>query len=163
VLPAFASIEDLEARLPGGLSGDDTERAQAALADAASLIRAETSKAYVNEDGDLDLPTGADAWRADTLVRVNLSAAVRALVNPDGVKAEQIVSYRYELGNDSPDVYLTASEKRAVRKAAGLVGLAAVATTRGPLETPGPGTCGAWATAETYLPVSPAGSPIPFE
>lgn len=162
MLPAFASLDDLDERLPGGLEGVDVARAQAALEDAASLIRAETGKSYVDDVGSLALPTGDNAWRADTLTRVNLSVAVRAVTNPDGVSEQQIVNYRETLANASPDVYLTASERRSVRRAAGILGLAAVSTTRGPcLETPGPPIrCRG---AETYLEVEPAGEPIPWE
>lgn len=161
-LPAFVTLDDLDERLPGGV-GDDVARAQAALEDAAALIRTETGKAYIDAQGALDLPSGDDGWRADALRRVNLSAAIRALANPEGVTQEQIGNYSYQVGNASPDVFLTASEKRAVKRAAGQLGLASVSTTRGPLETPGPRCGSKWATADVYLPVDPPGAAIPFE
>lgn len=133
----------------------DPARAQAALDDASSLIRDEAGKSWVDDEGALALPTGTDAWRADTLVRVCCSAARRSLENPEGISQESLGSYSASMTNASSDVYLTSGERRSVKRAAGKGSIGAIPVTRGPLET---GACG----DTVYLPVSPAGQDIPF-
>lgn len=155
MLPAFASFQELAARTPGGIDDSDLERALAALDDASSLIRDEAGKSWVDTDGNLALPIGADAWRADTLVRVCCSAARRSLDNPEGVTQESLGAYSVGVSNSSSDVYLTSGERRSVKRAAGKGSIGAVPITRGPLETR---TC----SDTQYLPVTPTGQEIPF-
>lgn len=155
MLPAFASSAELAARIPGGIENGEMERALAALDDASSLIRDEAGKTWVDDEGELALPTGTDAWRADTLVRVCCSAARRSLENPDGVSQESLGGYAVSTANASSDVYLTSGERRAVRRAAGKATIGAIPVTRGPIETR---TC----TDTQYLPVTPEGQAIPF-
>lgn len=150
MLPAFATIDDLAARTPGGsITSTDEPRAQAALDDASAKIRAEAGLSWVDDGGDVveDLP--------DIIVVVCLAAALRAFVNPEGLVGESIGTYSETRPNPSTDVYLTAAERRLIHKAAGASrGLWAQPTTRGPLETPG-------GDDTVYLPVV-GGSPIPF-
>jgi len=137
MLPAFASFLELDARIPGGIADEDVERAQAALDDASTLIRAEASQNYVDDQGALTLPAGADAWRADVLVRVCLSAARRQLDNPDGISQEALGAYSVQQANASSDVYLTTAERRDVRRAAKKTGVTTVSTTRSDLASDG--------------------------
>lgn len=156
-LPAFASVEDLEARM-----GDvDDARAQAALDDASAFIRAEAGKDWAIEDAlDDDVP--------DVIVAITLKAARRALENPEGVTKESVGTYSVGYANSSSDVYLSSEERRLIRRAAGKSGLWTQATTRSDpatagLDTPGPPDYVRCGVADTYLPVEPPGAPIPFE
>ncbi len=125
VLPAFASTDDLSARLPGGLSDDDLTRAEAALSDASALIRAEAGKTWVD---DLLALSGVP----DVVVSITIAAARRALTNPDGVTSESVQDYSraFAATSASADIYLTRGEKSLVRRAAGGTGLWTLSTTR---------------------------------
>lgn len=129
-LPAFASVADLAARTPGGISDDDEARAQAALDDASSKIRAEAGESWVDANGDLDLPDDPD-WAADAIVRITLAVARRAMENPEGLTQESLGPYSESRSNASPDVYLTTAEKRDIAKiVGGTSGLWTLGTTR---------------------------------
>jgi hypothetical protein len=154
MLPAFATIADLAARIPGGIATADETRAQAALDDASTKIRSVANRAWVDAAGDVveDLP--------DIVFTVCLKAAQRCFDNPDGLKSEGIGTYAETRANPSADVYLTKAEERDIRRAAagGPAGLWTQTTTRGPLETPGRhGQCG----DTVYVDVV-GGSPIPY-
>lgn len=114
-LPAFATIDDLGARLPGGIPTGDEARAQAALDDASALIRSIAGKTWTTDGAlDDDVP--------DIILTIAVSAARRSFVNPSGVTQEgetagpfnRNVSY----ANASSDVYLTKAEKSQVLDAA---------------------------------------------
>jgi hypothetical protein len=170
MLPAFAKLEDLSARL-GRVFGDNTveeRRARAALDDVSSAIRDCAGKSWVNDDGELDLPSEASSTVPDTLRSVCVAAARRVYENPENYTQASIGATSYTYGNSSSDVYLTRSEQRRVRRAAGRSGLQAMPTTRstvgstgvaGGLET---ARCRDGATATEYLDVDPAGKQIPF-
>lgn len=145
MLPAFATIEDLAERIPGGIKEDDEPRAQAALISASTKIRAEAGKLWVDTEGDLvdGIP--------DIIVEICLSSAKRAFDNPDETTSESIGTYSQT--RSSPEAYLNSWERRQIRRAAGSTGLWSLPTTRGPLETDRDDT--------SYLPVV-GGSPIPF-
>lgn len=169
MLPALASLDQLDDRLPGGAGSVELARALAALDDASALVRAEARRNWTQVVDDvtvLDLPTGDDQWRADILVRVTLSAALRALTNPEGVTAEQVGTYQVSYGGArSTDVYLTAAEKVQVRRAAGISGLWTQSTTRGECpDTPSVRSdCGpAEFLPVEYAPAMSAGEPIPW-
>ena len=154
MLPAFATVEDLAARVPGGIAEADEARAQAALDDASAKIRSVANRPWVDAAGDVveDLP--------DIVFTVCLKAAQRCFDNPEGLASESIGTYAETRPNPSGDVYLTAEERRDIRRAAagGSGGLWTQPTTRGPLETPGrDGRCG----DTVYVDVV-GGSPIPF-
>lgn len=128
-LPAFASVADLAARTPGGIPDDDEERAQAVLDDASSKIRAEAGESWVT-DGELDFPDDPD-WAEDAIIRITLAVARRALSNPDGVESTTLGPFSETTSNASPDVYLTAAEKRDIAKiVGGTSGLWTLGTTR---------------------------------
>lgn len=129
MLPAFATIDDLAARLPSDIAGPDDARAQAALDDASALVRSYAGKSWVTDDVlDSDVP--------DIIVTVTVRCALRSFTNPSGVSQESAGPFSASYANSSSDVYLTAAEKAQVRKAAGRTGIAPLPTTRGDLETP---------------------------
>lgn len=124
MLPAFATIDDLDARLPAGVSGPDDARAQAALDDASALIRSQAGRSWVTDDElDDDIP--------DIIRTICVRAALRCFINPDGVTQEGAGPFNRSFANASSDVYLTAAEKAQVRAAAGKGGLWTQPTTRG--------------------------------
>lgn len=124
-LPAFASLEDLDLRIPGGLRDADRARAWANLLDASALVRVVVGGDYVDDSNAL---TGVPP----IFVSVVCASSRRALDNPDGIQEEALGSYRAVLSNPSGDVYLTAAETKNVRKAAGFTGLWVQPTTRDP-------------------------------
>lgn len=156
-LPAFATLDQLAARV----TVDDEDRAQAALDDASVEIRSIAGVSFVTNDV-LDF-TGYPSWAEDALVKVSCSAAARSLANPEGLtqQAETIGSYSHSdaFANASPDVYLTANEKRLVRRAAGRTGLGTITTTRAERTTDGV-LVDEYGTE--YLDVSPPGEPMPW-
>lgn len=133
-LPSLASLQQFEVRL--GTStlldeyGDPTDpnglRAQAALDDASALIRGEAGENWVDEYGELDeVP--------DIIESITMSVAGRAYQNPGGYSqattGDASVSYSRE-GN-AGTLYLTKSERQAIRRAAGKSGISSI-----PLEKP---------------------------
>lgn len=159
MLPAFATVDDLELRLPQAISNVDRPRAQAALDDAASLIREAGGKDWVTDD---DPPVLDDP--PDILLTICCRAALRSFVNPEGVSQEAAGPFSRSIANASSDVYLTKNEVAQVRRAAGKVGLGTIQTTRGDLETR-PVLCdgaGREGVADVYVDVEPAGQPLPF-
>jgi hypothetical protein len=112
MLPPFASVDDLETRI-GPV--DDEARAEAALDDASALIRAEAGKTWVTS-------TALDADVPDILAVVCITVARRVIENPNGVASESLGDATINYENASGDVYLTAGEKRLVRRAAGISG-----------------------------------------
>lgn len=132
-LPAFATIEDVEARLQRALDGDETVQAQAALDEASDLARAETGRDWVDDDGELD---GTDAQLA-AVRGVVATAASRVLRNPAGEAQQTAGPFSRSFGaGASPSVYFTKSERLRLHRAGGRTGLTTISTTRGPVETP---------------------------
>lgn len=144
-LPAFATLEQLADRV----TVDDEARAQAALDDASVEIRSIAGVSFVTDD-ELDF-TSYPVWAEDALVKVCCASAIRSLANPAGEQSETIGSYSHSFANASPDVYLTANEKRLVRRAAGRTGLGTIITTTGYDESD-----------TRYLDVVPPGEPMPW-
>lgn len=106
-LTPLAAVGDLEARLGHTLTAGtvDRARAEAALADASSLIRAETGSNWLADDGvTLTAP--------DPVVTITIHAALRGYRNPDGFASENLGEYGYRL--DAVGVYLTEEEKRVL-------------------------------------------------
>ncbi len=103
-LPALASIEALEARLGrGALTGAQRDQALAALQDASAVVRAETNRTWVAEDGTLTAPS--------QVVTVALQAALRVVRNPDGLVAETIGPFSRRMSEDQDGgVYLLDAE-----------------------------------------------------
>jgi hypothetical protein len=153
MLPAFASTDDLDVRLPGGLNASDEDRAQAALDDASALIRSEAGIDWVDDDAlRTDFPA--------VLRVICITAARRELENPDGIISETIDGYSQRLANASTGVYLTPKEVRVVRRCAGRSGLWSLGTTRGVVETP---ACDPYRDAGNDVYLDVVGSePIPY-
>lgn len=109
---ALAAGSDLEAR---GVEDWDSPRALAAIDDVSALIHSETNNAWVDAD------TGALVADVPHLAKTICCRAVsRSLSNPEALQAEGIGSYSATYANSSSDVYLTKSEKNALRKEAGV-------------------------------------------
>ena len=122
--PTLASLQQLDARFPGGLSDDDTNRALAALDDASAWIRSEASEDWLDDDGNLsDVPA--------VIVSICCAVARRVVDNPAGIMQRSIAGYSEGLSNATTDVYLTKQEKAMIRKAVGAGGITVV-----PLEGP---------------------------
>lgn len=142
VLPALVSLDDFALRA-GGVDAADEDRAQAALDDASALIRAEAGKTWVTDDElDDDLP--------DVIVAVCVAVALRAWLNPDGARSEQIGNYSVTWADSSTAVYLSDGERRTIRQAAGRSGIGSIT-----LESP-------YAPNTEWVPVSDGGDPLPW-
>lgn len=134
MLPPFASLPDFEARLGRTLAvGEETARAEAALADASAIIRAEAGVTWAS-NGALtsDLP--------DSIVTITLAVARRVFDNPQGLQAETESlgghSHTEQWANASTDVYLKASERAIIAKVTPTAsGIGTLSTTRGDLDT----------------------------
>jgi len=116
---ALATFSQMSARRPGGISTGDQGRAEAALDDAS---------AFVLDLVDGTTQTSWDSSAPNTVVAIVCRAALRGFDNPDGVTMEAQGDYRYEL-DSATGVYLTDSEVRTVRKAAGMPGVASIDVT----------------------------------
>lgn len=121
MLPAFATVDDLEAR---DVDVSDAVRAQAALDDSSTLIRVVAGTSWVSDDA-VDWGDLAD-YHQDNIIRICIEAAKRSLDNPDRLVSEtQSVgdaSHAKTYAATSSDVYLTAAEKKQIRQAAGHTG-----------------------------------------
>jgi hypothetical protein len=112
MLPALATVADLEARLgldPDTLTGADKARAEAALNDASALVRYEARVDWVAEDG---LTTTAP----DVVVRVVLGAALRDYRNPEGDISQTVGPFSRTIKASEVGVYLTDAEREIVRR-----------------------------------------------
>ena len=133
-LPSFASVENYTDRF--GAVSDET-RAEAALSDASTDIRAFIGATMVDDDGRLDFST-AKAWARDTFRKIVCQVAHRRLTNPEGVTQSSIDGYSRTLSDESADVYLKASEKQALSDAIGrnTYGVWTLPTTRSDPDVP---------------------------
>ncbi len=112
MLPALASVSELEARLgldTNTLVGPDLGRARAALDDASALVRLEAKRSWIDET------TGASN-APDAVVRVVLGAAQRNWTNPDAVIQETAGPFARRLNEADTGVYLTKAELDIVRR-----------------------------------------------
>ena len=130
----IVTLEEFSDRIPDGIAQEDTARAFAMLADASTLVRAEGVSEWTIDDAP------------DIAKMACMSAAKRAFLNPDGVTNLALDGASAGFANASSDIYLTAAERRAIHKAAGLAGVWTLGTTRtdadydddtGRLDTPG--------------------------
>lgn len=113
MLPALASVSELEARLgldPDTLVGPDLGRARAALDDASALVRLEAGRTWV------DTTTGALTTVPDAIVRVVLGAAQRNFSNPDAAIQETVGPFARRLNETDTGVYLTRPELDIVHR-----------------------------------------------
>lgn len=127
----LASLEQLSDRLGVALDPEtpDGIRAQAALEDASALVRGEAGADYVDDHGELQTVP-------DVLVTITIAAAYRAFRNPDGKTQTSVgdVSISYSRQAGEAQLFLTLSERRAIRRAAGIGGLTSVSLSSGYFE-----------------------------
>lgn len=141
-LPPLVSLDEFALRL-GGISAADEDRAEAVLADASALIRAEAGADWVDEEEELvDVPA--------VIVAVCVAVAVRAFRNPEGVRSETIGGYAVTYADASTAVYLTAGERREIRRAAGRSTIGAIT-----LESP-------YVDTTVWVPVEGTDEPFPW-
>lgn len=101
MLPALATVADLEARLGHTITdAGERERAQALLNDASTLVRFEAGQSWVDENGALTAVP-------DLAVTITCQAALRGWYNPAGVESEQLGAVSVRYGN----AWLTAQER----------------------------------------------------
>jgi hypothetical protein len=115
-MATLASIKDFEAR-HGVLDDEEETQVEALLGDAAGLIENELSGSEVVWLGDApegDPPAVVKA--------VCVQVAYRAWTNPDGIAREELgeVGQTYRGTNQADALWLTKSEAKTVRRAAGV-------------------------------------------
>lgn len=122
----LAPVSALEARLRipvGSLTGVDLAKAQADLEDASNLVRAETGKSWLDEQGQPIAP--------GPVATVVLKAALRCYRNPDEFSSESEDGYTWRREPDAVTPYLTEQEKTLLGKyAASSTKLYTLPTTR---------------------------------
>lgn len=158
-LVALATVSDLEDLLEVDVT--DTDRAEALLAAASTLVRAETGSAWVDADGD-PIWVGTEDEKlmlvADALTQTVVAAAARAWRNPQGVVSETKGPFTIRHGEEAAfGLFLTDSERdvigAAVRlwRGASSPGLWTLRTSR----SDGNGDT-------EYVDVQPPGAPLPY-
>ena len=119
----IASLEELMRRMPGGvLMSEDEDRATAALEDASALIRSVGGMAWDPTDSGTSIP--------DIVVAICIAVAKRALIKPDTIASETIVTWTMTFRGDDSAIFLTKDERRQINAAAGRSALWTQATTR---------------------------------
>lgn len=108
-MTAYATLADFEDRYVGTLDADDMTRVETLLADASALVE--------------EVAGGAITSPPATLVPLVCEVARRAFDNPAGLRGETIGDYTWRVGESGSGVYLTANERRTVRRAAGVLGV----------------------------------------
>jgi len=112
-LPSLATAQDFETRY--GASVDDAARLQALLDDASALARQVAGSDYVGAGGSLEAVP-------QTIVAVVCQSVRRAYDNAEGMIGENIGDYSYRLADARAEgVYLTETEERRIKNAAGKV------------------------------------------
>ena len=101
----IVTLEEFSDRIPGGITQEDTARAFATLVDASNVVCSEGNSEWTIDDAP------------DIVKTMCLSAAKRAFLNPDGVTNLALDGSSAGFANASPDIYLTAAERRAIHKA----------------------------------------------
>lgn len=110
MLPALATVHDLEARLGldnDTLDGADLARARAALNDASALVREEARRDWV---------TASVVTAPASVIRVTLGAALRNYRNPDAEIAQTVGPFGRTVKAAETGVYLTTAELEIVRR-----------------------------------------------
>lgn len=132
--PALATVDDVAVRL--GQDITDPGQAQARLEDASEIVRAYAGVTWLNDDEDtlVDVPA--------QIPGVVAQMVERAARNPTGVvqTQEQTGPFMQSLsfGADAAArLYLTRHNKMVIRSAVARTPIGTLATSRGPLETPG--------------------------
>jgi hypothetical protein len=120
-LPPLATIDEFNALIVGDVKpGDDTDRANALIAAASSLVRFEAGTNWVDEAGLLTAVP-------DVAVTITLAAATRAWYNPAQISSQQLGAASVRYG----DVWLTTKESDRLNLLSGKRGLTSVELTGG--------------------------------
>lgn len=129
MLPALATLPDLEDRLGHGIPADQTAQAYARLRDASAIVRAYAGVDWVNDAGNLDaVPDG--------VAGVVASMVERATRNPDGITQETTGPFNRSFGSTASErLYMTRMERMVVRAAAGRSEIGTMSFSRGQIET----------------------------
>lgn len=129
-LPAFATVDDVVAEM-GTVT--DEERTERLLAKASNLIRSESGRTWVDDDGELD----GTEFQLEILRDITTSVTIRCLRNPSGIVQETAGPFSQSFDqNTQPSVWLTKTEKAQIAQLVGGSGLTTISTTRGPVEMP---------------------------
>jgi len=116
---SLITVADLLAR--PGFDGIDSGQAQALIDDASALVR----DAATPELDDVESPNAPPA-----VVAVMVNMIRRGVFNPMGHQSEQLGDYGYQAGTGGvATLYLTARERRIVRRAAGKLGASSLTMT----------------------------------
>lgn len=110
-MTALATVSALEARLgiaQGSLTGVALTKAQADLEDASELVRAETGKSWLDEQGVPVAP--------GPVVTVVLKSALRCYRNPEEYSSETEDGYTWRREPDAVSPYLTEAEIRLLAR-----------------------------------------------
>lgn len=117
----LVTVEQVQVRMGRTFAGDELAQVQALITDASALA--------VQLVNDADT---TDAWDAgtvgtvpDAVVPAVVGMVRRSLDNPHGFTSERSFEYSYA-GASSEGVFATSAEARAIRRAAGAVGVTTV-------------------------------------
>jgi hypothetical protein len=134
MLPPLVDLETFVTWVPDPVTNDS--RAEAILTAASTLVRSETDRAWVGEDGEPE-PDVSEVQLGEAR-SVVLEVAARVYFNPKGITQQvsgpfsKSVAAWYALGMSLSD-----EEKARVGiRSKGIRGLGTISTTRGELETP---------------------------
>jgi hypothetical protein len=108
-------VGDVSVRLGRSFGPADTARAEALIRDVSGEVYSLAGDdAFHDEAGQLDVP--------DVVVGIVADAVIRAFENPRGLTGETIGDYSYQAGGPGRDagLYLTAAQRRSIRRAAGV-------------------------------------------
>lgn len=113
---SVVSLEDFSVRYGGAVPVADEGRVEALIGDAEALV-----------EDYLRRPLSELASVPTTVVAVICASARRAYDNPAGFIMESVGNYTYQRADrGGSGVYLTADERRLLRRALGLMGVATV-------------------------------------
>lgn len=131
-LPPLASLGNFLTRYSGVVA---TARLSALLDDASALVRELAGSDYVDDDGELeDVPA--------VLAVITIEIVRRAYDNPQALTGETVGNYSWRgARTNGSSLYLTADERRTVRRVAGKL-------------------CVGTVDLEGYLPVINVGDPV---
>lgn len=118
-LPPFADNAAFELRYSGTVPAADDSRILALLMDASTLIREIAGDDYVDDAGELET-------FPDVFTVICVEAVRRVYDNPQGLTGETIGNYAWRGPTNGGAVSLTPDEVRAIRRAAGNLGLVSV-------------------------------------
>ncbi|MGV9263151.1 Gp19/Gp15/Gp42 family protein [Kitasatospora sp. NPDC003701] len=116
----FATIDDLSARRPGGLTGDEIDRASVLLEDAEAVVRLAAGRT---------IPDPAPHAVKMMVCRLVL----RSLDNPSGIASESVGDYSYRRTREAQaGMSLTPEEVKFLRQALGAALYASTSIYAGP-------------------------------